>query len=140
MGRHPHRKLKRANLWHLGGESEQGTRPKVMTELLEAIGECFASCDKCHEHCVAWLIDEDSTLSQGQRDLLIDCASTCATNRKHSKSELPCSREMCVLCAQVCRACAVGCESVSAMSELARECRRCAHLCEIVAEAMRRLV
>jgi hypothetical protein len=61
--------------------------------------------------------------------LMIDCAAICATAADFMLHKSQFHRQVCGLCAQVCRECATDCEKLDGMEECVRACNACAEAC-----------
>ena len=61
--------------------------------------------------------------------LMIDCAAVCATTADFMLHKSQFDREMCRLCATVCRTCAEDCARLDGMEDCVKACNVCAEAC-----------
>jgi hypothetical protein len=104
---------------------------------LPAMDECIASCQDCHEICLATAIGH--CLPMGGRHaaaehvrLMLDCAEICQTAGNFMMRSSTLHTQICELCATICEQCARDCDRFSddePMRRCAETCRRCAASC-----------
>ncbi len=108
------------------------TSSKVMSmpSMREAIGSCLA----CHTLCLKMATVHCPDLGgkhviKGHLGMLINCAELCKTSADFMISESPLHSRVCLICAEVCEACAKSCIQVGQMQDCVDECLRCAKSC-----------
>jgi hypothetical protein len=113
------------------------------THLDTAMRECVDECLNCYTSCEATLVH---CLELGGKHaepdhirLLTDCARICAISADFMIRQSDVHMQICGVCAEVCRRCAVDCERIDpsdkTMKACAEQCRRCAESCEQMAAA-----
>jgi predicted YcjX-like family ATPase len=92
------------------------------------------ACLDCHKACLGMAMTH--CLEMGGEHvapphfrMMIDCAAICATTADFMLHKSEFHREMCRLCATVCRKCAQDCASMDGMEDCVAACRACAEAC-----------
>jgi Domain of Unknown Function (DUF326) len=116
------------------------SRPMLQGQENEALARCVELCFDCCETCLACAgacLDEDKL--EGLRECIrldLDCADICAATgaigARCGRADSSPIRAMLRACAEVCRLCAVECESHASHHE---HCRICADVCRACEQA-----
>jgi hypothetical protein len=99
---------------------------------IEALQRCANECMHCALACLR------ETKVSPLRDCIrmdLECESICRTLSLHLTSGSPIALQLCVLCADMCDACAAECETHTYMEHCAKcaeACRMCAKECRMV--------
>ncbi|STX50159.1 putative cysteine-rich protein yhjQ [Legionella busanensis] len=100
---------------------------------------CIKACQACAlecEHCAAACSQEDNCKEMAQCIALDhDCAAICAMAVEMMARGSGFAKEVCRLCAQICRACGDECSKHEHMEH----CKRCAEACYQCAEECERM-
>ncbi|KTC66385.1 putative cysteine-rich protein yhjQ (plasmid) [Legionella adelaidensis] len=95
---------------------------------------CIKACQDCAsecEHCATACTQEDNCKGLSHCITLNrDCAAICALAAEMMARGSPFSKEICALCAKICRACGDECNKHQHM----KHCKRCAEACYKCAE------
>jgi hypothetical protein len=101
--------------------------------------DCIKACDACAtecESCATSCLGEAEVKRLSQCIALDrDCADVCRLASALMSRGSPFAKQLCMLCATVCEACAAECEKHSAMDH----CRICAEVCRRCAAECRRM-
>jgi hypothetical protein len=104
----------------------------------QKVSECIDACLDCHKTCLGLAMTHclemggEHVAPQHFR-IMIDCATVCATAADFMLHKSQFHREMCGVCAQVCRACADDCAKLGGMEDCVKACRKCADTCGAMA-------
>lgn len=122
-------------------ESQQSTNKKWMTHADPSMQSCIQNCLDCFQICSHVL---NHCLEKGgkhaapkQIKLLGDCAKICNLSADFMISNSDYHSSTCKVCAEICIACAVSCETFAGdeiMKTCADICRKCAASCEEMAK------
>lgn len=95
---------------------------------IDACMACAESCEFCATSC---LREQDIKSMVRCIQLDRDCANICLTAASFMSRDSDFSRQLCNLCADICRACAQECEKheMEHCQKCAEACRRCAQEC-----------
>jgi Domain of Unknown Function (DUF326) len=100
--------------------------PMKKSNCIDACLACVVTCESCVTDCL-------KTGNQQCVLLCRDCADICALCARFEARDSPYYKELCDLCAKVCRACAEECTKHAAHHECCKECaaacRKCADIC-----------
>jgi hypothetical protein len=91
-------------------------------------------CNRCFDEC---LKEDDVKMMADCIRLDRECADMCAFAAKAMQSNSPFAKEICALCAKICRACGDECakhEHHQHCKDCADACYRCAEACEQMAK------
>lgn len=95
---------------------------------------CLQACLHCHEICRKTAFDMSPAAAQEMNAddirMLFECAELCQLSANWQLSGSQYSRQICAVCAQVCRECERRCTGKIDMEECEYVCRRCAESCE----------
>jgi hypothetical protein len=94
---------------------------------IEACHACAVACNHCAASC---LREPDVKAMAGCIALDMDCAAICETAAGLMARGSDYAEEFCVLCAQICEACAEEC-----VQHDMDHCQACARACKLCAEA-----
>ncbi|MBP0600648.1 hypothetical protein J8I26_21220 [Herbaspirillum sp. LeCh32-8] len=101
------------------------------------VDSCQQACLHCHEVCRKIAFDVSAGAGQGMRlddvRLLFECAELCQLSANWQLSGSQYCRQICAVCAQLCRECESRCAGKMNMEECEYVCRRCAESCEAMA-------
>lgn len=108
--------------------------------------QCIDHCNRCHSLCESLV---NHCLSMGGEHakpnhirLLRDCSEICQTTANFKLRDSPLHHLTCGACAEVCRQCAMECETLGvndvSMAECARACRICSDTCQEMFRALTR--
>ena len=98
------------------------------------ISACIDACLACQKTCLGLAMTHcletgGEHVAPRHFRLMIDCAAICATAADFMLHKSQFHRQMCGLCAQVCRECAADCAKLDGMEECVRACSACAQSC-----------
>jgi hypothetical protein len=117
-------------------------RAVMQHDMTEAMHRCVDACNACRVQClvnVAHGAESGGALAGAPHlQALLDCAVLCTATVDLLARGSARHRELCRLCADVCRACEVSCRSMpegSTVARCAEVFRTCAEACETVAAA-----
>lgn len=103
-------------------------------ELQRCIDACLACYQSCRQtsmnHC---LESAGRHVEPDHFRLMSTCAEICRTSADFMLSSSTLHGVVCGACADVCEACAAGCDEIGDMAECADACRRCAESCREMA-------
>ncbi len=99
---------------------------------IKACQVCLLECEHCANVC---LHEEDCNDLARCISLDRDCASICALAIEMMARNSPFAKEICALCAKICRACGDECSKHQHMEH----CQRCAKACYQCAEACEKM-
>lgn len=95
---------------------------------------CIDACTKCYQTCLQTAMNH--CLETGGKHtepdhfrLMMSCAQICQTSVDLQLSGSDFSSKFCVLCAEVCEACANSCSELDEMGDCEKVCRDCANSC-----------
>jgi hypothetical protein len=99
--------------------------------------ECIKACSDCENECVAAIpyclkMGGDHVKPEHLR-VLQDCADICELAAKYMLGKSAFDKKACVLCAELCEACAQSCDQFKGdarMEGCAKVCRECADVCK----------
>ncbi|MCI1003492.1 hypothetical protein HWE01_01585 [Herbaspirillum sp. C7C8] len=95
---------------------------------------CLQACQHCHEVCrkAAFGISPAAAQELAADDvrLLLECAELCQLSANWQLAGSQYCRQICGICAEVCRHCQARCNANDDMQECATVCQRCAESCE----------
>lgn len=95
---------------------------------------CLQACLHCQQVCRKTAFDmSPAAASEANADdirMLFECAELCRLSADWQLSGSQYSRQICAVCAQVCRECESRCVGKIDMEECEYVCRRCAESCE----------
>lgn len=98
---------------------------------------CQAACLHCHEVCRKTAFDMSPAAAKEMNlddiRMLFECAELCQLSANWQLSGSQYCRQICAVCAQVCRECESRCVGKIDMEECEYVCRRCAESCEAMA-------
>lgn len=108
------------------------------TLALKDMRECIEACQKCHDVCLQMAMNHCLELggkhvAPEHFKLMMNCAEICQTAANFMLSDSPLRHSVCAVCAEVCEACALSCNSVGQMSKCIEACKSCAEKCEQMA-------
>jgi hypothetical protein len=66
--------------------------------------------------------------------LILNCAEICQTSANFQLSGSAFHQHLCVLCAEICMACALSCEKIGQMETCVEACQACAVSCQQMAK------
>jgi hypothetical protein len=109
--------------------------------LNEEMLHCIEVCSDCHKAClqtVPYCLQMGGHHAEPNHiRLMMDCAEICQTSANFMLRGSERHQLTCRVCADICRACAEGCERMGSddemMQQCAEECRRCQQSCERMA-------
>ena len=103
------------------------TEPKYK-ECIEACLKCIAACNHCASSC---LKEDDVKMMARCIQLDMECAAICVASAQLMSLGSDQAMRICVLCADMCEACATECENHKHdhCKECAKACRACAEQC-----------
>jgi len=102
---------------------------KNQQELVHALNECAAICDRCAASC---LEEKDIQMLAKCIKLDIDCAQLCRVTASFASRGSAHTIILLDECAELCNVCAEECEKHSHMEhcqQCAEACRHCAEIC-----------
>jgi hypothetical protein len=92
------------------------------------------SCTQCHQTLMHTAMQY--SLPHGGKQLmpehfrlLVNCAELCQTTANFQLSDSPFCRQLSLLNAQMCEACAASCEEIGDLDDCVQACRQCADCC-----------
>lgn len=99
---------------------------------VQACNACAITCETCAAAC---LREDDVGMMARCIRLDLDCAALCRLAALSMVRDSEFARDVCALCAQVCRACGEECGRHKAdhCQRCAQDCRACAEACERMA-------
>lgn len=108
-----------------------------MKNMDENMKNCIETCNECRDECEATLYQYclekgDKHVEQAHIKLMADCIEICQTSAHFMLRGSAMHIAVCGLCADICEACAVSCESIvgcEVMKACADTCRKCAQTC-----------
>ena len=111
------------------------------THISAEMQQCIDECTRCHAICVT---TASHCLELGGKHadpahvgLLLDCAQICQTSADFMLRGSDRHQLTCRICADICHACAEGCERMAGGDQMLRQCaevcRRCEQSCERMA-------
>ena len=116
-------------------DSTSHHKPAMQHDMSAAMRACADACDACRRQClitVAHGVESGGVLAGAPHvQLLLDCASVCATTVDFLARGSARHAALCRLCAEICTACEESCRSMPQGSTVAR----CGELCRACAEA-----
>lgn len=106
----------------------------------KALNECAAICGRAAHHCLGELRKGggDAETHARAHELAMDCQQCCSLATDLTSRGSPVAHHAHAACAEVCRACAEGCEKVAGdklMQDCARACREAEKHCRAMAKA-----
>jgi hypothetical protein len=118
------------------GRDDRGgdLRSDAMQVFDKDISACIDACLDCHKVCLGLAMTHcletgGDHVAPPHFRMMIDCAAICATTADFMLHKSQFYRELCGLCAAVCRACANDCADMEGMEECVAACRACAQAC-----------
>jgi len=101
------------------------------------VSDCIDACLDCHKICLGLAMTHcletgGAHIAPQHFRMMIDCATVCATAADFMLHKSEFHREMCGVCAKVCRACADDCAKLDGMQECVAACRKCADACAAI--------
>lgn len=105
-------------------------------DLQRCIAECLDCYNVCTQTALNQCLQESSDRVQPELfQLMATCANICRTAADLMLGNFGLhTQKACAVCAEVCSACADGCERVGELDDCAEACRRCADACRDIAE------
>lgn len=104
----------------------------ISKKCIDACLSCLTTCEICVTDCIAAGNSECILLCR-------DCADICALCARFEARGSKFGTDLHVLCAKICKACAIECEKHAAhhasCKECAEACKKCAAVCEELATA-----
>jgi hypothetical protein len=117
-------------------------RAVMQHDMTQTMHRCVEACNACRVQClvnVAHGAESGGALAAATHlQALLDCAALCTATVDLLARGSARHRELCRLCADVCRACEVSCRGMpegSTVARCAEVFRTCAEACETVAAA-----
>lgn len=100
--------------------------------------KCIVSCLSCFQACEECIIacyqEPDMNARIKCVTILRDCADMCVLAAKLMSRNSPHSKQICTICADMCKMCAKDCEAFKD-----EHCKRCAEVCSACAEECRQM-
>jgi hypothetical protein len=98
------------------------------------VSTCIDACLMCQKVCLGLAMTHclemgGDHVAPPHFRLMIDCAAICATTADFMLHKSQFHREMCALCATVCRTCAEDCARMDGMEECVAACHACSEAC-----------
>lgn len=98
---------------------------------------CAHACHECQDACLRTIIHcldlGKEHAARPHQTMLTDCAAVCALTHDFLHRQSPHAVHFCAECAEICSACAYGCEQLGkddpVMSRCSESCRNCAAAC-----------
>lgn len=106
--------------------------------LIQLLDGCIDDCLSCHISCLTHAAGRGLELGGRHVDpehfrLMLDCAEICQTAANFMMRSSRNYRNICLICAKICKACAASCQDVGGMQECVEACWRCAASCDDMA-------
>lgn len=111
---------------------QHGHDGQVMRDCAAECAKCQEICDSCAAHCLK-MLGEGKKAHAETLQTCLDCAEICAAADRVVARSGPFSNIICRACADACLHCAEACERFpddQHMADCARECRKCASVCQ----------
>jgi hypothetical protein len=123
------------------------TCPQAIAQKSDApvtMESCQTQCRNCQKICektLAYCQKKGGKHAEAKHiNTLKDCITACKTSADFLNRKSERHAKSCAFCAEICRACAVSCETFKGdkqMQDCAAECRRCAESCDKMAAQMK---
>ncbi len=99
-----------------------------------ALQNCIEACLRCHQTCLGMASTHCIEIGGKHADpehlrLMFDCAEICRTAADFMIRKSAFHTALCVVCSDICEACALSCEEIGEMDECVEACRACMHEC-----------
>ena len=108
----------------------------LTTDMQAGIDDCLSCHAICLSHAIGRGPDEGGRHTPpAHTRLMLDCAGICRTAADFMARGSDHHRRVCLLCEEICRACAAGCQELGDMQECVEACWRCAATCEEIAHS-----
>ena len=122
-------------------QTETSSQKKWMDHMPSSMQACIQNCTDCYQVCAHVM---EHCLTKGEKytepkhiKLLQDCASICNLSADFMIRNSDLHTSTCRTCAEICKACAVSCETFAGdpvMQTCAEVCRKAAASCEEMAK------
>jgi hypothetical protein len=118
-----------------GQNDPGGRRTRAMSDAMKA---CIGDCLDCHAECLETVTHTCLELGGKHLEpehvrLMLSCAEVCQAAANVMLSRASAASALCLVCADLCDACARSCERIGEMDHCAELCRRCAESCRQMA-------
>lgn len=116
----------------------QSESQKTSNVSMRSMQSCIDICNRCAQMCLQTAMNH--CLETGGRHvepehfrLMMSCAEICQLSANFMLMNSRFHTRTCGVCAEVCEACAMDCDSIGDMEECASICHKCAESCRQMA-------
>jgi hypothetical protein len=116
----------------------QSEQKRTSSAAYLSMQSCIDICNRCAQTCLQTAMNH--CLETGGRHvepehfrLMMNCAEICQLSANFMLSSSRFHNLTCEVCAEICEACAMDCDSIGDMEECASICHKCAESCKQMA-------